>query len=91
MISARNILRHELMGLEVLVCTASNPLHAGVRGQIIDETKNTLLISTPHRKQRIPKMRSVFRLTLENGLMVDVDGSALAGSPERRVTLHVKK
>jgi ribonuclease P protein subunit POP4 len=91
MISARNILRHELLGLEVLVSTASNPLHEGVRGWIIDETKNTLLIRTSDGKQRIPKMRSVFRLTLENGLKIDVDGSALMGSPERRINLHMKK
>jgi ribonuclease P protein subunit POP4 len=91
MISARNILRHELLGLEVLVSTASNPHHAGVRGQIIDETKNTLLIRTSDGKKRVPKMRSVFRLILENGLKLDVDGSALTGSPERRVTLHMKK
>lgn len=91
MISVRNVLRHELLGLEVLVSTASNPLHTRVRGQIIDETKNTLLIRTSDGKKRVPKMRSVFRLTLENGLKIDVDGSALTGSPERRVALHIKK
>jgi ribonuclease P protein subunit POP4 len=91
MISVRNILRHELLGLEVLVITASNPLHEGVGGRIIDETKNTLIIRTSDGKQRIPKMRSVFRFTLENGPRIDVDGSALTGSPERRITLHIKK
>jgi ribonuclease P protein subunit POP4 len=54
MISVRNILRHELLGLEVLVITASNPLHEGIGGRIIDETKNTLLIRTSDGKQRIP-------------------------------------
>ncbi|MDD1714684.1 MAG: ribonuclease P protein subunit [Methanoregulaceae archaeon] len=91
MISVRNILRHELLGLEVLVITASNPLHGGIGGRIIDETKHTLLIRTSDGKRRIPKMRSVFRLTLDNGLKIDVDGSALTGSPERRITLHMKK
>lgn len=91
MISVRNILRHELLGLEVLVMRASNPLQEGLGGRIIDETKHTLLIRTSDGKQRIPKMHSIFRLTLENGPKIDVDGSALMGSPERRITLHMKK
>jgi len=39
MISPRNILRHELIGLDVLVARASNPGHVGVAGRIIDETE----------------------------------------------------
>jgi len=47
MISSQNVLRHELIGQDVLVSGAANPLHRGLSGHIIDETKNLLIIETP--------------------------------------------
>jgi ribonuclease P protein subunit POP4 len=91
MISARNILRHELIGLDVLVSEASNPFHRGICGQVIDETRNTLLIRTPCGNRMVPKQHSCFRFTLEGGLKVEVDGSALIMAPERRVNLYIKQ
>ena len=61
MISPQNVLRHELIGLDVLVSGASNPLHRGLYGRIIDETKNLLIVETSHGVKRIPKMYSRFR------------------------------
>lgn len=90
MISPQNILRHELIGLDVLVARASNPGHVGVSGRIIDETKNTLVIQTGRGEARIPKRLSVFRIRLPDGTTVDVDGSSLEMQPERRITMRIK-
>ncbi|NLA39619.1 MAG: ribonuclease P protein component 1 [Methanomicrobiales archaeon] len=90
MISPRNILRHELIGLDVLVVRASNPGHAGVSGRIIDETRNTLVIRTERGEKRIPKRFSLFRFRLPDGITVDVDGSSLEGQPERRITMRIR-
>ena len=90
MISPRNILRHELIGLDVSVPEASNPLHRGISGQIIDETRNTLLIRTPCGDRRIPKKYSRFRISTPDGKLVLVDGSALVAAPEKRITQYVK-
>ena len=90
MISPRNILRHELIGLDVSVPEASNPLHRGISGQIIDETRNTLLIRTPCGDRRIQKQYSRFRITLPEGTEVIIDGSALISAPERRITQYMK-
>ncbi|HNQ32875.1 MAG TPA: ribonuclease P protein component 1 [Methanoculleus sp.] len=90
MISPQNILRHELIGLDVLVARASNPGHVGVSGRIIDETKNTLVIQTGRGEARIPKRFSVFRIRLPDGTTVDVDGSSLEMQPERRITMRIK-
>ena len=91
MITSRNILRHELLGLDVLVISASNSCNQGICGQIIDETRNTLLIRTSRGDRKIPKMSSCFRFILEGGLRVDVDGSALILPPERRLTLPIER
>ncbi|MDD2473661.1 MULTISPECIES: ribonuclease P protein component 1 [unclassified Methanoculleus] len=90
MISPQNVLRHELIGLDVLVTRASNPGHAGVSGRIIDETRNTLVIMTRRGEKRIPKRFSVFRLRLPDGTTVDVDGSSLETQPERRITARIR-
>jgi len=55
MISPQNVLRHELIGLDVLVVRASNPGHAGVSGRVTDETRNTLVILTGRGEKQIPK------------------------------------
>ncbi|CCJ36609.1 ribonuclease P protein component 1 [Methanoculleus bourgensis] len=90
MISPRNVLRHELIGLDVLVARASNPGHVGVSGRIIDETRNTLVIRTERGEKRIPKRFSVFRFRLPDGTTVDVDGSSLEMQPERRITMRIR-
>ncbi|WP_292521039.1 ribonuclease P protein component 1 [Methanoculleus sp.] len=90
MISPQNVLRHELIGLDVLVASASNPGHVGVSGRIIDETRNTLIIQTGRGEKRIPKRFSVFRIRLPDGTLVDVDGSSLEAQPERRISMRIR-
>jgi ribonuclease P protein subunit POP4 len=91
MISPQNILRHEIIGLDVLVSGATNPLHKGLSGRIIDETKNLLIIETPKGLKRIPKMHSRFQLHLPGSELVEIDGSVMVLAPEKRINLHEKK
>ncbi len=91
MISSRNVLRHELIGLDVLVSGASNPHQRGLSGRIVDETRNLLMIETPGGVKRIAKMHSTFRVSLPSGELVEIDGSVLVLAPEKRINLHEKK
>ena len=90
MITPRNVVRHELIGLDVLVVGASNPATIGITGQIIDETRNMLIVNTRAGVRKIPKDTGVFRITLPDGTVVDIRGSALVMAPEKRVNLHKK-
>ena len=90
MISPQNVLRHELIGLDVLVSGASNPLHRGICGRIIDETKNLVVIMTLTGVKRIPKMHTRFQLYLSSRI-VEIDGSVMALAPEKRINLHERK
>ena len=90
MIVPRNVIRHELIGLDVLVVHSSNPSHIGVKGMIVDETRNMLVIHSGSATRRIQKNKSVFRLTLPEGTLVDVQGSVLVMAPEKRLSLHKK-
>ena len=91
MISSQNVLRHELIGLDVLVSGAANPLHRGLCGHIIDETKNLLIIETLNGVKRIPKKHSRFQLHLTGSELVEIDGSVMVLAPEKRINLHEKK
>ena len=91
MISSQNVIRHEIIGLDVLVSGASNSLHRGVTGRIIDETKNLLVIETSKGMKSIPKMYSRFQLHLPCNELVEIDGSVMALAPEKRINLHDRK
>ncbi len=91
MISSQNILRHELIGLDVLVSGAANPGQMGLCGRIIDETKNMIAIQTVQGTKRIQKMHNRFRVHLPDGTFVEIDGSALILAPEKRINLQEKK
>jgi ribonuclease P protein subunit POP4 len=91
MISSQNVLRHELIGLDVLVSGAANPTHRGITGLIVDETKNLLVIETSRGIKRIPKSHSMFQLPLPGGELVEIDGSVIVLAPEKRINLHDKK
>jgi ribonuclease P protein subunit POP4 len=91
MISSRNVLRHELIGLDVLVSGAANPAQIGLSGRIIDETRNMLVIETPQGIKRVAKMHNVFRVALPSSELVEIDGSVLVLAPEKRINLHEKK
>jgi ribonuclease P protein subunit POP4 len=91
MISPQNVIRHELIGLDVLVVHSSNPAQTGISGRIIDETRNMLIIAGERGVRRIPKRLSIFRITLPDGRMVEVNGSVLVMAPEKRITVQIKK
>jgi ribonuclease P protein subunit POP4 len=91
MISSQNVLRHEMIGMDILVSGASNPSHRGLSGRVIDETRNLLMIETTRGVRRIPKMHSTFQVYLPGSVHVEIDGSVMVLAPERRINLHEKK
>ena len=91
MITPQNVLRHELIGMDILVSGAANPDQRGLSGRVIDETKNLLVIETPRGIKRIPKMHSTLRVLLPSGELVEIDSSVMVLAPERRINLHEKK
>lgn len=85
-ITPRNILRHELIGLPVEVVEASNKSLLGIKGLVLDETKNTLIIGVPGgEKKTLLKFQAVFLFELPDGIRVRVDGRYLVGRPEERL------
>ena len=86
-----NILRHELIGLNVKVVRSSNRSLKGRSGLVVNESKNMLTLSRKGRKVLIPKSVATFRFKLADGRLVDVDGSRLLGRPESRLKTKIRR
>jgi len=91
MITPHNILRHELIGLQVNVLDSLNPSVNGIRGKVVDETRNTLGINNGKVTKTIPKEIATFRFHLPTGILVDVDGRRLMSNPENRLKTRTRR
>ena len=84
MITPQNILRHELIGLDVQVTKALNPLSKNIQGTVIDETQQTIIIRTKNGDKKLLKRLATFEFDLKKA-RVEVQGSALIGRPWERI------
>jgi ribonuclease P protein subunit POP4 len=91
MITPANLVRHELVGLEVEVVESTNPSQVGLSGRVVDESRNTLSIETSKGARSLPKQDCTFRFTLQTGEEVRVKGSLLVARPEDRVKKKIRK
>ncbi len=91
MIVPQNVIRHELIGLDVLVIEASNRSLQGVSGIVVDESRNMLHIFSNGIIKKVQKTGTVFRVTLPDGTMVDIPGKHLCMQPERRLAIRFTK
>jgi ribonuclease P protein subunit POP4 len=71
-----------LIGRRIEVVSSKNKSHIGVEGEIIDETKNSLVIECKGRRKRLLKSGIMFMLN-NNGKVV-VDGKSIKKRPEDR-------
>jgi ribonuclease P protein subunit POP4 len=91
MINERNLVRHELIGLEVEVKNSANKSQIGIKGRVVDETYKMLVIETKKGEKMIEKKSSVFIFKLPNGKKVEVEGWVLVGRPEDRIKKKLPK
>jgi len=89
-VSADNITRHELIGLDARVSGASNQNQKKIKGLIIAETRNTLTLSQGKKERTVAKGEASFIFNLA-GTLVEVEGKTLIGRPEDRVKKKSKR
>lgn len=84
MITAENILSHELIGLHTEVVNASNSHVIGLNGRVVDETKSMIRINTITGIKSIPKSLVDFKFTVDNNNII-VNGSKISKRPFDRL------
>ncbi len=85
--TAENLIKHELIGLDVLVSSSTNKQLVGKKGSIIDETKNTFVLKGDTKLQ---KNNSIFKFKLGEKYVM-LNGADLVGQPEDRLKKKVNK
>jgi ribonuclease P protein subunit POP4 len=91
MITPENLIKHELIGLQAEVAKSTNKFQVGIKGLVVDETKNLLAIETADGVKRVQKKGAEFIFTIPGGKKVKVRGSIIAKRHEDRVKLKAKK
>jgi len=79
------IVQSELIGLNAKVVKSSNPSYEGISGQVVDETRNTLVIRSKNEDKVIVKEAAVFQFSLPDGTVIEIEGNTILGRPEDRV------
>ena len=91
MITSKNLVHHEFIGLKVHATNLKNK-SLNLKGTIIDETKNTIKIEEADDSEKvIPKNGTIFVFELPNGEKVEIDGNILSIRPEDRIKKRFKK
>jgi ribonuclease P protein subunit POP4 len=87
-ITGKNILGHEIIGLEVNVVKSTDKARIGTKGIVLDETQNTFVVLANKGKEKqkvvLPKRECDFEFKLGNEKIV-VKGNDVTKRPEDRV------
>jgi ribonuclease P protein subunit POP4 len=87
-ITPENLIYHELIGLPVEVISTSV---GAMKGIVVDETRNMLVIQVNGADKKIPKDAASFIFTLPDGRRVKVLGDLLRSQPENRIPKRKRK
>lgn len=77
------MIRKELIGLTCEIVDARNHSLIGMKGKIIDETKNTLVIKNKTTK-KIIKNQVKMKVDIKKKSII-IDGKELVGRPDERI------
>ncbi|MEM0089884.1 MAG: ribonuclease P protein subunit [Nitrososphaerota archaeon] len=88
--TAKNIIRHELLGLSVDV-EWKNGKQQKCSGVVVGESRNMLSVQSSKGKRFFPKAACIFSFRLPDCSCVKVDGVVLIGRPEDRLKKVVRK
>ena len=89
-VTADNLTRHELIGLDAKISGASNKSQNRIKGLITAETRNTLTIGNGKKEKIVAKGEASFIFNL-GVTSVEVEGKTLIGRPEDRVKKKQRK
>jgi len=77
------IKKHELVGLEVEVKNSTHKGYIGMKGVVVDETKNTFIVEIEGKEKMIPKKGTRFKFDVKG--VVEVEGKDILYRPEDRI------
>ncbi|MCP3681142.1 MAG: ribonuclease P protein subunit [bacterium] len=85
----KDIIKGEFIGVNIEISDSKNKSDIGMKGQIVDETKNTLIIKTEEGKKTIFKDRCTIDVLLPEQRL-RLEAGVLCGRPEERIRMKKK-
>lgn len=85
----KNIVLGELIGLKTRIIDSLDRKQKGIVGNVIDETKNTLIMETTEGKRSFVKRISRFRFYTPEGSF-EVEGREIDFRPDERIEKAMK-
>lgn len=85
------ILQYEFIGLTAKVVESSHPNYVGIEGRVINETRNTIIITHGNENKTIVKNTAVFHFTMPDGTVVEINGKTIVGRPEDRIKKKLRR
>ena len=82
----KDVVKYEFIGEKIEVVDSGNKDVIGVKGKVIDETKNMFMLDNG---KKLIKNQSVFEITLDEKIF-RIDGKLLVGRPEDRLKKRIK-
>jgi len=82
----KKIVKHEFIGTEIEVMDSKNKSLIGIKGKVIDETKNMFMLENG---KKLVKSQCIFKMKMKNEI-VSINGEVLANRPEDRIKKNVK-
>lgn len=79
----KEVFPHELIGEEIEVITSKNKSNLGIKGKIIDETKETITVSQDHGKEVVLMKQIITFKLMKSGKIIS--GEVIAKRPEDRL------
>lgn len=76
--------KHELIGLEIEISDSKNRSLIGLRGKIIDETKNMLKIKTSKGTKKVVKNQVKMIIRFQDK-KIELEGSGIIGRADDRI------
>jgi ribonuclease P protein subunit POP4 len=80
----KDILKRELIGQKISVIGSKNNSLVGISGEVIGETKNTLLVDDGKKKRILPKQDITIETEFE-GKKIRLNARSIAKKPEDRI------
>jgi ribonuclease P protein subunit POP4 len=80
----RDFMKQEFIGLEAEVIASSHQGYRSLKGRVVDETKNTIVIVHDGREKVVPKQGNEFLFTYGDE-KIAVHGSEIQHRPEDRI------
>jgi len=83
-ITRENLQIHEWIGLEARVIESTDKAREGIKGKIVNETKNVITIETKKGEKKLPKKEIKLEIVLGKE-KVPLDCTKLSQRPEDRI------